>query len=99
MKKTKYSPEQVFITGQLLRWTFLVFPVSIVIGLLVAFFLWALDWATNTRWANEWLLYFLPLAGLLIYGLYTKLGKNSSAGNNLIIDEIHQPGGGIPTRM
>jgi H+/Cl- antiporter ClcA len=31
--------------------------------------------------------------------LYKTWGKNSDVGNNLILDEIHKPGGGIPTRM
>ncbi|GAC1447970.1 MAG: voltage-gated chloride channel family protein [Chitinophagaceae bacterium] len=51
------------------------------------------------RFANPWLLFFLPLAGIFIYFLYKYLGKNSDAGNNLIMDEIHRPGGGIPARM
>ncbi|ULQ54642.1 voltage-gated chloride channel family protein [Flavihumibacter fluvii] len=99
MNKPKYSPEQYFVARQLLRWTILILPVSVVIGCLVALFLWLLDWATATRWANIWLVFLLPLAGLLIYWLYTTWGKNTGAGNNLIIDEIHQPGGGIPARM
>jgi H+/Cl- antiporter ClcA len=44
-------------------------------------------------------LYLLPLAGILIYFVYKYLGKNAEAGNNLIMDEIHEPGGGVPTRM
>jgi H+/Cl- antiporter ClcA len=36
---------------------------------------------------------------LLIMFLYKYYGKNSDGGNNLIMDEIHKPGGGIPTRM
>jgi len=31
--------------------------------------------------------------------LYKIAGKQADAGNNLIIDEIHKPGGGVPTRM
>jgi H+/Cl- antiporter ClcA len=45
------------------------------------------------------LLFLLPLAGLLIHCIYTSVGQSSEKGNNLIIDEIHQPGGGVPKRM
>ena len=84
---------------QLLRWIVLIFPVSIFIGLVVALFLWVLDLATAFRWQHLWLLFLLPLAGILINWLYTKFGRTTSAGTNLIIEEIHKPGGGIPPQM
>ena len=66
---------------------------------MVALFLWLLDVVTKIRWQHEWLIFLLPIAGVAIIALYRFKGKNSEAGNNLIIDEIHKPGGGIPTRM
>jgi len=96
---TKYRFEQFAIAKHLLYWTALIIPVSVVIGLLVALFLWMLEVATATRWANLWLIFFLPLIGVIIYGLYKYAGKNADAGNNLIMDAIHEPGGGVPTRM
>ena len=99
IKKIKSSFEQLSIAYLLIRWTILAIPVSIITGSLVALFLWLLDKATHTRWRHEWLLYLLPFAGIGIYFLYKKLGKNAEAGNNLIMEEIHQPGGGIPARM
>jgi H+/Cl- antiporter ClcA len=98
-KRTTYSFEHWKIIQYLAKWLLLAFPVAVVAGSLVALFLWLLDEATRLRWNYEWLLYFLPLAGICIYFLYKKLGKNSDAGNNLILEEIHQPGAGIPTRM
>lgn len=41
----------------------------------------------------------MPLSGILIYFLYKLSGKNAEDGNNLIMDEIHSPGGGVPFRM
>lgn len=99
MKRKKISFEHFFIFSHLLKWTLLVIPVSLAVGSLVALFLWLLERAIDFRFANLWLLYLLPLAGILIYFLYNYLGKNSEAGNNLIMDEIHEPGGGIPARM
>lgn len=99
MDKFRHSFEQVKIARHLLYWTALIIPVSIVTGSLVALFLWLLELATQARWNNLWLIFLLPLAGLLITFLYKFYGKNSDAGNNLILDEIHKPGGGIPTRM
>lgn len=99
MKQIKTSLEQLTVAYQLLRWTLLVLPVSIIVGSLVALFLWLLDKATILRYEHEWLLYLLPLAGVLIYWLYRLAGKNAEKGNNLIMEEIHQPGGGVPARM
>lgn len=73
--------------------------MAVSVGAFVAFFLWALDWATHTRQAHLWLVLGLPLAGILIYWLYQRWGKSAEAGNNLIMDEIHAPGGGVPFRM
>ena len=99
IKKLRNSFEHIAIANHLLRWTLLTIPVSIIVGSLVALFLWLLDKATELRWQQGWLLYLLPLAGILIYFLYRYLGKNSEAGNNLIMEEIHEPGGGVPARM
>jgi len=84
---------------QILRWTLLIIPVAVIVGSLNAFFLWILNLATVTRIDNPWLIYLLPLAGIAIVYSYRNLGKNSEGGNNLIMDEIYEPGAGIPTRM
>jgi len=99
MKRPAASFEHVFIVSYLFKWTCLVFPVALTVGSLVALFLWLLDKAINLRFANPWLLFLLPLAGILIYLLYKISGKNAEGGNNLIMDEIHNPGGGVPFRM
>jgi H+/Cl- antiporter ClcA len=83
----------------LLRWTVIITPIAVVIGLLVALFLWALETVTIFRWSHPYMIWLLPVAGLLIWWLYKLAGKNAVAGNNLIIDEIHEPGGGVPGRM
>ncbi len=45
------------------------------------------------------LLYALPLAGLAIGLLYHWFGRSVESGNNLILEQIHEPGGGVPLRM
>lgn len=46
-----------------------------------------------------WIIFLLPVAGVGIYLLYRFFGKDAEAGNNLIMDEIHEPGGGVPIQM
>lgn len=84
---------------QLLLWTLLVIPVGLLSGSASALFLWLLEKSTETRWAHPWLLFLLPPAGVLIFLLYRFGGGRAEAGNNLILEQIHEPGGGVPVRM
>ena len=95
MKKS----EHYSILKQLVRWTILVFPIAIVTGSAIALFLWLLNLAIHYRFQHQWLLFLLPAAGVAIYLIYNFIGKNSEKGNNLIIEEIHRAGAGIPKRM
>ena len=85
--------------GSLLRWTLLALPVALLAGSASALFLWLLDQVTRLQWQHPHLLWFLPLGGVAVGWLYHHCGKGSDKGNNLLIDEIHKPGGGVPTRM
>jgi H+/Cl- antiporter ClcA len=82
-----------------LRWTLLLAPMAVMVGTLCAAFLWSLDAATRARFDHPWLLYLLPLGGAAIALLYHRLGRSVEAGNNLIVEQIHEPGGGVPLRM
>ena len=73
--------------------------VGVLAGISSAAFLTVLNWATNTREAHGWLLFLLPVAGFAIGLAYHYGGKGSHAGNNLILDEIHEPRAWIPRRM
>jgi len=84
---------------QLAKWSALIIPPAILAGSASAFFLWSLDRVTQLRWEHAWLLFLLPLGGLSVGLLYHWFGRSAEGGTNLIMDEIHQPGGGVPTRM
>ncbi|HET9137069.1 MAG TPA: voltage-gated chloride channel family protein [Candidatus Kapabacteria bacterium] len=91
--------EHLQLGRYIVRWLILVFPVATVIGSLTALFLWSLELVTSTRESTPWLLYLLPIAGLAIGITYHTIGKRIEGGNNLIVDEIHSPDAGVPTRM
>jgi len=73
--------------------------MAIVTGILVALFLWLLSTVVHLRFQYKWLLFLLPVSGIVIHFIYAAVGKSSEKGNNLIIEEIHQPGGGVPWEM
>ena len=80
-------------------WLALLLPLAMAIGSAVALFLWALERATQARFDLPWLIWLMPVAGFAMVWAYQRFGGSSGAGNNLIVDEIHQPGGGVPLRM
>jgi H+/Cl- antiporter ClcA len=59
----------------------------------------ALEQTTQIRETHTWLLLLLPISGLVIGALYHAYGKKVESGNNLIIDEFHDPAATIPFRM
>ncbi len=91
--------EHLALFAYVLKWLVLVAPVAGLIGSAVALFLWLLEVVTETRAAHPALLYALPVAGVLVVVLYHWLGKNSEGGNNLVMEQIHEPGGGVSWRM
>lgn len=99
MQQFKQNFKPQLIARYLLRWTLIALPIALITGSLVALFLWLLDAATQYRWQHPRLLFLLPVAGIAIFMLYKLYGMDAERGNNLIIDEIHQPGGGVPLRM
>lgn len=81
------------------KWLLLASAVAVLAGSASAFFLFALDWATQTRIENRWLIGLLPFAGFFVGWMYLRFGQQVEAGNNLLIDEIHDPKKIIPLRM
>ena len=96
---TSSFDETFLVLRYLVRWV----PVAVLAGILggsaSALLLVALNWATGTREAHHWIIALLPVAGLLVGIMYRYLGATVEAGNNLILDEVHDPKRTIPIRM
>jgi H+/Cl- antiporter ClcA len=91
--------EQLALLPYLGKWLLLASVVAVLAGSASAFFLFALDWVTSTRLAHRWLIWLLPVAGFVVGWLYLRFGQQVETGNNLLIDEIHDPKKVIPLRM
>src|SRR5205823_11062622 len=70
-------PDALLIFLQAIRWTVFILPVAITTGSAVAFFLWLLAKAIHFRFAHNWLLFLLPLAGVVIHLIYRSFGKSA----------------------
>ena len=83
----------------LVQWIGLGAVVGVLCGAGSALFLWLLEKATEIRSHHEIVVYTLPVAGLVIGAIYARFGHSIKAGNNLVIDTIHDEGPEIPVRM
>ncbi|WP_158840993.1 voltage-gated chloride channel family protein [Polaribacter sp. L3A8] len=99
IKKLFLSFEQSFSLLFLLKWTFICLLIGALTGSTSAVFLWSLEWATNYREANLWIVAFLPIAGLIIGLSYHYYGESVVKGNNLLLEEYHSPKKIIPFKM
>ena len=91
---------QRLILLAILRWLLLALVIGVLVGSCAAAFLFALQWAGLTR--TEFLpvsIFFLGPAGVLVAWVYRHYGRRSAGGNNLIIDELHQPTRPLPWLM
>ncbi|MCJ8153860.1 voltage-gated chloride channel family protein [Chryseobacterium sp. SSA4.19] len=83
----------------IVKWLCLSLIVGALAGTASAGFLTSLQWATDFRENHLWLIYLLPVAGFLIGALYHYFGKDVEGGNNLLLENIHNPGKTIPFKM
>lgn len=81
------------------QWLVLGSLVGVACGAASALFLHLLDGATAFRLSHEGLVWLLPPAGFALGRLSDRFGKSVRAGNNLVIDTIHDEGPEIPLRM
>ncbi|WP_313092335.1 voltage-gated chloride channel family protein [Chryseobacterium flavum] len=81
------------------KWLFISIIIGLLAGTASAGFLVSLEWVTQFRESHIWMITLLPVAGFLIGLLYHYWGKDVEAGNNLLIDNIHNPNEIIPLKM
>ena len=81
-----HHPERYLKT--FLKWGILGLLMGAIGGLLGAGFHHALHGVTHLRAEHTWLIFLLPVGGLLSVGLYRLLGLRSNRGTNEIIDAV-----------
>ena len=71
-----------------LRWSLLAILVGAVCGLVGTAFHVCVNYATKWRGELPWLLYLLPVGGVVIVWLYHRLGQSSSLGTDKLFTSI-----------
>ncbi|WP_413998920.1 voltage-gated chloride channel family protein [Flavobacterium sp. W1B] len=83
----------------LTKWLFICILIGFLSGSASAFFLVALEWVTQIREHNNWIIWLLPIGGLLVGLSYHYYGKEVVKGNNLLLEEYENPQKTIPLKM
>ncbi|AOW09637.1 voltage-gated chloride channel family protein [Flavobacterium gilvum] len=82
-----------------LKWILICCLIGIFSGSASAFFLVSLEFVTKVRAHNEWIIWMLPLGGLLIGYSYFYADSKIAKGNNLLLEEYNEPDKRVPFLM
>ncbi|MFB3387461.1 voltage-gated chloride channel family protein [Flavobacterium sp. LAR06] len=89
--------KEIFLTT--FKWILICFLIGILSGSASAFFLVSLEWVTQFRIHNNWIVWLLPLGGLIVGFSYYFWGESVVKGNNLLLEEYENPKKVIPFKM
>jgi H+/Cl- antiporter ClcA len=81
------------------KWILICLLIGICAGSASAFFLVTLEWVSQFREHNNWIIWLLPVGGLFIGWLYYRYGATVVKGNNLLLEEYENPQKVIPIKM
>jgi len=73
--------------------------IGVLSGAASALFLWMLDRVILLRTHHLWLVALLPILGILSAWIYQRWGRGSERGGALILDEVVEFRGQVPSRM
>ena len=82
-----------------LQWLVICVLIGLFSGSASAFFLVALEWVTQIREYNNWIIWLLPIGGLIIGLVYHYYGASVTKGNNLLLEEYENPQQPVPFKM
>lgn len=74
---------------EFLRWIFLSTITGLIIGMVSVIFNYGMKYASDFRASHSWVLFFLPLAGIIIVFLYRFFDYENNAGTDTVIECIH----------
>lgn len=81
-----------------LKWVIFSLIAGVVVGSIGTLFYFSMAFVTLVRTKNPWLIYLLPVGGLIIVGAYRLLHNEKDSGTNLVLSAIHS-GDELPLRM
>lgn len=89
--------QRILWPGAFMLW--IEVQMSVIVGLVIALFMFCLDFVTHTFQHNPVLIWGLPFAGLLIFYAYKFADNQIVKGNAAIFKAVNCPEDGIPNSM
>ena len=75
-------------TSALFKWLLLSVFIGIIVGLIGVLFHFCLEYVTNLRHSTPWLIFCMPVAGLIIVALYHFSGMDDDTGTESVITSV-----------
>ena len=72
----------------IVKWAVIGVVVGLIVGGISALFAKCLNYVTDFRMNNEWMVYLLPIGGLAIVGFYKLLKSENDKGTNVVLSSI-----------
>lgn len=73
-----------------IKWILISLVLGSICGMVGAAFHHSIDYVTNLRGEYNWLMYLMPVGGVLIVALYHGVGLHNEPGTNTIIQSVRQ---------
>ncbi len=73
-----------------IKWLLIASFIGVLTGTVGAAFHYALDWATAFRGAHGWLLFLLPVAGVIIVASYHVTGMEDDRGTEFVLASVRE---------
>lgn len=89
---------QANLVGTSIRWVIFAILSGLIVGGIGTLFYFGMYLVTLTRTKNPWLIFLLPVSGLVIVGCYRLLHDEKDTGTNLVLSAIHSDEE-LPLRM
>lgn len=97
LQKKKQEWQERFTS--LIKWMVLSIIVGTIVGVIGSIFAHAVEHVTVFRAENPWILFGLPIGGLIIVFLYKIAGEEKNTGTNQVISVIRTEGEEMPGRI
>ena len=88
MKREKYEPVLKNIS-YFIKWVEGAIVIGIVSGCIGTAFGKCVLWVSAFFQSHPWMVFLLPLTGLLVLGVYHVLGESNNRGTNMVIESIY----------
>ncbi len=84
-----YSKKSWFHISKFIKWSLVSVITGITVGSFSTLFAFMMNTVTDFRNDNKYILYFLPLAGIVTVFLYSIFNYKNDKGTNLVLSTIH----------